>query len=229
MARKTTPAIAYLRVSGRAQVGGHGFKRQRQTIDQFTKAAGLKIAVEYREAHTGTEADRPVFEKMLTDVLSNGCRTIVVESLDRFARDVLVQGALLGRLAAEGVTMYSAATGEDVTAAMAADPMRKAMVQIQGVFAELDKRLLVRKLAKARKNKRQETGRCEGRKPFGTFDGEAEVVDRIRQLRKKRGRHPRPTWQEVAYTLDDEGLPSRSGKPWNPATVWRIARRMRVK
>ena len=44
----------------------------------------------------------------------------------------------------------SASTGEDVTATMRDDPMRKALIQIQGVFAELDKSLLVRKLRKGR-------------------------------------------------------------------------------
>ncbi len=40
------------------------------------------------------------------------------------------------------------------------------MVQIQGVFAELDKSLLVRKLCKAREQKRVESGKCEGRKGY---------------------------------------------------------------
>ena len=44
----------------------------------------------------------------------------------------------------------SASTGEAVTATMRDDPMRKALIQIQGVFAELDKSLLVRKLRKGR-------------------------------------------------------------------------------
>jgi len=50
---------------------------------------------------------------------------------------------------------------------MQADPMMKAMVQMQAVFAELDKSLLVRKLKKARRLKKQRNGHCEGRKPFG--------------------------------------------------------------
>ena len=41
-------------------------------------------------------------------------------------------------------------TGQDVSEAMQKDPMLKALVQIQGVFAELEKNLLVRKLRRAR-------------------------------------------------------------------------------
>ena len=41
------------------------------------------------EAYTGTEADRPTFsEILLPTYFTNGCRTIVVECLDRLAHDL---------------------------------------------------------------------------------------------------------------------------------------------
>ena len=76
-------------------------------------------------------------------------------------------------LASKGITLIAANTGENVTEAITSDPMRKAMVQMQGVFAELDKSMLVKKLRKARDRKRQETGRCEGPKPF--YQGSEEA------------------------------------------------------
>ena len=48
---------------------------------------------------TGTEADRPEFNRMLAEILGDGVRTILVESLDRLARDVMVQSLLLSKLA----------------------------------------------------------------------------------------------------------------------------------
>ncbi len=95
-------------------------------------------------------------------MMSNGVKVVVVESLDRLARDLLVQSVLLSKLAVEGLTLIAANTGEDVTAAMQTEPTRKFLVQIQGALAELDKSLLVRKLKRGREAKRAATGRCEG-------------------------------------------------------------------
>ena len=128
-------------------------------------------------------------------------------------------------LASKGITLISATTGQDVTAAMQEDPMMRAMIQIQGVFAELDKNLLVGKLAKARKLKKERTGRCEGRKPFGTRPGEAEVLKRMKQLYRKPRGGERLGFHPIAMQLNREGLSSRSGKPWSAVTVKRILTR----
>jgi len=61
-----------------------------------------------------------------------------------------------GGMAAKGVDLLSARTEENVTQAIQADPMKKALVQIQGVFAELDKNLAVKRLRKARDAKSAE-------------------------------------------------------------------------
>jgi DNA invertase Pin-like site-specific DNA recombinase len=221
-----TKAVAYLRVSGRGQVDGHGFDRQRDTIAAWAKRHGVRLVNEYREDVSGTkeETDRPVFQTMLADLLANGCRTIVVESLDRFARDLGVQLQLLAYLKAKGVRLVSAITGDDVTAAMDDDPMRRAMVQVQGTFAELEKNLLVRKLRKAREQQRVEQGRCEGRKPYGTRPGEADGLALIRQLRGK-GRKAKASFAAIARELNTRHIATRTGRPWQPSTVGGIVAR----
>jgi DNA invertase Pin-like site-specific DNA recombinase len=60
-------------------------------------------------------------------MLGYGVKTVLVESLDRFDRDPLVQSALLSDLANEGLALIAANTGEDVTAAMQNDPMAAAL------------------------------------------------------------------------------------------------------
>jgi len=221
-------AVAYLRVSGRGEGDGYGFDRQAENIAAWAKHTGTEITATYREegvSGTNDESQRPAFAEMVEDLLSNGCRTVVVESLDRFARDLGVQMQLLAYLAAKELTLISAATGDDITGAIQEDPMRKAMVQMQGVFAELEKNLLVRKLKNARKLKRAAAGRCEGRKPFGSHPGELRTLARIKELsRKPKGRDPRTPGQ-IAKILNAEGLPSRSGKPWSKQAVAGIVKR----
>ena len=68
------------------------------------------------------------------------------------------------------IALYSANTGENVTQAIKDDPIKKAMVQMQGVFADPEKSRLVRKLRKARDAVREKKGRCEGIKPYGSLE-----------------------------------------------------------
>jgi hypothetical protein len=64
------------------------------------------------------------------------------------------------------------------------------------------------------------TGRSEGRKPFGTKDGEKEVLDRIIAL-KREGETP----ERIAQILNNDAVPSRMGKLWRGATIAKILRR----
>ncbi len=212
-------AYAYLRVSSKGQLNGFGNDRQRETIQAYADAHGIEIAGWYSDAHTGTEEDRTGFMEMLAAILSNGVRTILVEQLDRLARDLMVQTTLLAKLEAEGITLISASTGEDVTSSMRDDPMRRALVQIQGVFAELDKNLLVRKLQKGREARREASGRCEGRKPYGHYDAEQAVVERFRALYRKPRRGNRLSISKIASQLNEEGLYNRKGSDWLPANL----------
>ena len=52
--------------------------------------------------------DRPGFTEMLEQLMSNGSRTILVESPDRFARDLMVQLAGHDMLKARGISVIAA-------------------------------------------------------------------------------------------------------------------------
>ena len=225
---KNLVVVGYLRVSGRGQIEGDGFSRQGATIRAWAKNNRATIAHLYREegvSGTKDETHRPAFAEMVSDLLSNGCRTIVVESLDRFARDLAVQMQLLAYLKAKGIRLFSASTGDDVMASMEDDPMRKAMVQIQGVFSELDKNLTVRKLRKARIAKRIETGRCEGQKPFGFYAAEEIVLERMKELYRKPKGRSRRSLQVVANILNTEKLATRTGVLWTKQVLHKILTR----
>jgi len=220
----TTPAFAYLRVSSKGQVRGHGFDRQSETIARFAGENGYAVADTFRDAFTGTEADRPEFNRMVATILGNGVQTILVESLDRLARDVMVQSLLLAKLAQHGITLINCVTGEDVTASMSEDPMRKALIQIQSVFSELEKSRLVGKLRRAREAKKAQTGKCEGQKAFGEKPGEQEVIALMRSLRRRRS-GKQMSFAKIAEELNRQNVPTRTGAPWQTTTVQNILKR----
>ena len=156
---------------------------------------------------------------MIKELLSNHCRVVIVERLDRLARDLSVQMNLLALLIRHGITLFSASTGQNVTEDMQSDPMLKALIQIQGTFAELEKSLLVAKLQKARKLKREKTGRCEGKKPFGYYEGEEETLKLIKKLHRKPHKQKRLGYYQIASILNEENIPTRTGVPWNGMTL----------
>ena len=85
--------------------------------------------------------------------------------------------------------------------------------------SQFEKSVIVSKLRAARVRKRRATGRCEGRKPFGTRRGEAEVAKLIQQLRRKPRGGARLSYAAIAKRLNAERVPTRTGKPWAPETV----------
>ncbi len=220
---------AYLRVSGRGQIVGTGFDRQLQSIQAYCAKAGFEVDRVFSEQVSGTkgETDRPEFKVMIAEILRDGIDTVIVESLDRLARAYRIQEQLLIYLASKGISLISANTGENVTRAVTEDPMKKAMVQMQGIFAELDKSLTVKKLRTAREKIRKERGKCEGRKGYAETERGAEILREIRRLRRRRKGHVRSTFNEIAETLNGQGYTAANGKPFTAITVRGILHRYR--
>ena len=65
---------AYLRVSGRKQIDGHGFSRQLDAIKRYCRKNQLKIDKVFKEQVSGTkdESERKEFSAMVSDMLANG-------------------------------------------------------------------------------------------------------------------------------------------------------------
>lgn len=228
-------AFAYLRVSGKGQVEGDGFRRQEAEISSFAKASGYEIVHVYREegiSGSAGEADRPAFQDMVSAILRNGVRTVIVEGMDRLARMYSMQEMLVVYLASKGITLIAARTGEDITEAFSSDPMKKALVQVQGVFSELEKGMLVKKLRQARERKREVEGFCEGRKAFTREtlpNAVRAALGATRELRKVNPGQRRRSFQEVAEELNARGLATTQGKPWtgsNLQSVWSRFRKL---
>jgi DNA invertase Pin-like site-specific DNA recombinase len=219
-------AYGYARVSGLGQVGGDGFTRQEEAIQTFARDRRLRLVKTFREegvSGTLAEDSRPAFQEMIAEAEREGAEAIIVEGMDRLAREYRVQESLLVFLAAHGFILYSARTGEDVTQAISSDPMRKALVQVQGVFSELEKGMLVRKLKTARNRIRAGNKKCEGRK--GYADSAPEIIAEIKRLRRKPKGRPRATYAELAESLNQAGHTTLTGAPFTSAVVGNILAR----
>jgi DNA invertase Pin-like site-specific DNA recombinase len=222
-----TPAIAYLRTSSAASVGADkdSDKRQREAIGRFANSAGLELVGEYYDAAV-SGADpidtRPGFRALLDRIVSNGVRTVVVEDASRFARTLMVQEAGIATLAGIGVRVLTS-RGDDLTDSD--DEMRVAMRQIAGVFSQLEKTRLVKKLAGARSRKREALRKAglanpkvEGRRSHA--EARPEVVAEAKRLRRaspKTGE--RRSFRQIAKQLESMGHINERGRPYNATSI----------
>jgi DNA invertase Pin-like site-specific DNA recombinase len=208
-----TKAFAYLRVSGKGQIEGDGFTRQLDTIKQYAQAHGVRIAKVFREEGVGGATDlenRPALLDLMEALAADGIKLVLIEKMDRLARDLLVQETIIGDLRKRGFDLLSAMEPD----LLQNDPTRILMRQVFGAIAQYEKAMIVAKLRGARQRMKTKTGRCEGRKPFGHYDGEEAVLVRMRALRASGLGYDR-----IAEALNAEGLKPRTGVRWWGRTV----------
>ena len=134
-----TSAFAYLRVSGKGQVEGDGFTRQIEAIPLPTpKAHNVRLAKIYREEGVSGTKDlenRPALGELLDALHCEGVKLVLVEKLDRLARDLMVQESILHDISRKGFQLVSVAEPD----LCSDDPSRKLMRQIMGAFSECRK------------------------------------------------------------------------------------------
>lgn len=214
-----TKAFAYLRVSGKGQVNGDGFTRQLAAIREYAKRHDIRIVRVFREEGVSGAKDlddRPALAEMIEALHGNGTKLVLIEKLDRLARDLMIQETIIGDLRKHSFDLVSV-TEPDL---LQDDPTRTLMRQVFGAIAQYEKSMIVMKLRGARNRKKARTGRCEGRKPYGHYPGEQRVVERMKALRAKG-----MAYDKLAARLTDEGLLTRKGTPWHGFAVQRILSR----
>ena len=219
-----TPAFSYLRVSGKGQIDGDGFKRQSDTISRYAKANRIEIVQEFRdEGVSGTKEalDRPGLTDLFVAIKANGVRLVIVENATRIARDLMVSEIILGEFRKLDVKVISADGGVDLTLGND-DPTGKLVRQILAAVSEWEKCLIVQKLRASRLRIRRAGQRCEGRKPFGTAPEERAVIEKMKAWRREGLSHA-----EIAVRLNAEGISTRMGPgtKWHPTQVQRVLKR----
>jgi len=210
-------AFGYIRVSGKGQVKGDGFTRQEKSIREYAKTHGFEIIKIYKEKGiSGTLRNRPALAELIVDLEQNGhgIKIVIVEKLDRIARDLMIQESIIADFREKDVGLMSTFEDADL---LDNDPTRKLVRQVLGAISEYEKALLVAKLRVARQRKKIKSGRCEGRKPYK--EAAPETVDLIRKLRRKPRGSRRKTYQEIADNLNSDGVSTLNGQPWTLQTV----------
>ena len=216
-------AFGYVRVSSASQAADDrdGIPRQKETIRRWATANGVRIVEWFTDAYSGAKEleDRAQFQRMLLALHGDSVKLVVIEKLDRLARDLMLQESIVADFQRNGFELVSAMEPD----LCSTDPTRVMVRQILGVFAQYERSMIVQKLRGARQRARlKNPDYREGRKPFGVRAGEPETIERIRFLRSSG-----MTLAAICERLAAEGYkPRADGGRWHERQIARILERI---
>lgn len=237
----TTPRMAPLRLiivrrvsTARQAVDGYGLDAQEADCRRYARNVG-----NIRIVHVVTDGDgkggksgkstideRPGLMEAVQWIADGKADGILAPNLDRLARELTVQEAVLSYVWALGGRVFTADHGEHLEDDET-DPMRTAMRQMRGVFHQLDRGLIRKRLREGREAKGKQGGYAYGAPRYGQQAKDGELVDLveekdteelIRQWADEEGIGPRP----ICARLNEQGIPAKRGGKWHPTTVMRI-------
>jgi DNA invertase Pin-like site-specific DNA recombinase len=232
--------VEYRRVSTRGQAGvdRYGLTAQKRDNRSWAGAHGhhiIRTCTDEGVSGTLEAADRPGLQEAI-DMLNGpdgGAQGLLVARLDRLARSVTIQEAILAAIWRDGHAVFTADGGE-VPRDDVDDPMRQAMREMAAVFASLDRRLIIKRLRDGRRAKQAmglhaqggyAYGRQAGRDAAGRKDAvpnpdEQAAVDLI-----VRARRAGKSYRAICDDLEAAGIAPRKAARWSAMTVCKIAKR----
>lgn len=222
-------AVLYLRVSTEAQVDGYGLDAQRDAAETYARRHGWEVVAVYSDDGVSgvlDAVDRPALLDALGMLRDDLADVLVVPRLDRLARRLTTQEVILAEVWSLGGSVHAADMGE-VAQDDPDDPMRTAMRQMAGVFAQLDRALLVKRLRDGRTAKTKQGGKAVGRYPFGwsaagAVEREQHVLAYVRALREQG-----ESWRTVTRLVNNRGAEwyPRTGRTWTSQNLSAVSKR----
>ena len=224
----TTPAIAYLRVSTKRQgQSGLGIEAQRQAVLQMAGARGLQLVAEHVETESGRKADRPELAAAMAAARRLGA-VVIVAKLDRLARDAELLLRLSRESQANGMGGFLFCDLPDIDATTAAGRM---VLTVMASVAEFEARRIGER-TRAALQARKAAGKPLGANLPNGVAANARRAAEAQQRAEKLAvmitgyRQDGLSHAAIAARLEGAGVPTASGKPWNPMAVSRILKRL---
>lgn len=228
-----TKLLAYVRVSTDLQAEqGLGLQVQERAIRTWAQTRGFKVVDVHKDEGVSGSLDvaqRPGLASCLNLLQHGAAQGLIVARLDRLARALTVQEAVLARVWEAGGSVFTVDAGE-IHRDDPADPMRTAMRQMVGVFAQLERGMIVARMRAGRVLKAAKGEYAYGAPPLGyrsenrsliRVEEEWATVERIRALRDEGC-----SLRQIADRLDAEGHHPKRAVRWHPQTLSQVLKRL---
>ncbi len=218
-------AIGYIRVSTEQQANeGVSLEAQKAKIAAWCVTNGYELVNVFVDAGiSGKSMDkRPGLQDAMKS-LKKGM-ALVSYSLSRLARsskDALSIGETVAKRKADMVSL-----SEQIDTTTAAGKM---MFQMLAVLAEFERNLVAERTTNALQHKKATNQKYTNITPYGfeaiegrlvQVQAEAAVVAEIQAARASGN-----TLQSIADSLNGRGIPTKTGKTWQPATIHLLMKR----
>lgn len=217
--RSDARVVGYCRVSTDKQgERGVGMAEQEQAIRAECERRGWELLRVERDVLSGKTTKRPGLDQALAAVRSREASGIMVAKLDRLSRSVIDFARLLAEALDQGWNIVALDFGLDLSR-----PNGKLVAGILIQVAEWEREVIGERTRAAMAVVKERTPaerKRLGKKPVGRAPViAAPVRKRIRRLRS--GGH---SYNEIARTLNAEGVPTGTGgREWYAMTVRYIA------
>jgi site-specific DNA recombinase len=218
-------AIGYIRVSTEQQATeGVSLEAQKAKIAAWCVTNGYELVNVFVDAGiSGKSMDkRPGLQDALKS-LSKGM-ALVTYSLSRLARSTKDAISIGETVAKKKADMVSLSEQIDTTTAAG-----KMMFQMLAVLAEFERNLVAERTTNALQHKKATNQKYTNITPYGfeaiegrlvRVQAEAAVVAEIQAARAGGN-----TLQSIADSLNGRGIPTKTGKIWQPATIHLLMKR----
>ena len=165
---------------------------------------------------------RPGVQQMMQHAADGGFNVLYAEALDRISRDQEDIAAIYKRLTFAGVKIVTLAEGE----------INELHIGLKGTMNALFLKDLAQKTHRGLRGRAEQgkipSGLCYGYNVVRRFDANGEPIRGEREINEEQARIIRRIFGEyvnglsphtIAAKLNDEGVPSPSGKGWSPSTL----------
>ncbi|WP_367137087.1 MULTISPECIES: recombinase family protein [Streptomyces] len=230
----TTPTerlrlVALLRVSTKGQIDAYGLPAQRKDVKKWATLTGHRLVdILEDKAISGAEDEREELTNALEMLAQGQVDGLLFPNMDRLARELTIQEAILAVIWSLGGRAFTADGGE-VLQDDPDDPMRTFVRHVMGAAAQLERGLITKRLRNGRKIKAAQGGYAYGSPRYGqTANRETnELDDNEKELAgRARARELRDqglSYRDIGAKLKEEGYRTKRGlDTWQAATVARL-------
>jgi site-specific DNA recombinase len=228
--QKRMKAVGYIRVSTEEQVReGISLEVQEDKVKKYADLHNLRLTEIIREeGKSGKDLDREGIQKVITLCKDRSVDHLIVYKMDRLTRRTLDLLILVEEVFKPNKVQFHSIT-ERVDTSTA---QGKFFLTIIGAMSQMERDLISERTSEALRYKISQ-GENVGAPPLGFLaedkklyrvDGEFEVVEHIKRLKRKK-----LSLRQIANRLNEQEVPTKRGGSWYAGTVRYILRNSRYR